>query len=138
MKTVHILRVDGPPEAFTPLIAAARAAGLRAGWLDLETLPEPPEPVARAADSGVLRAVARTASGTVTVKRVGGSLVLEDLLREQFSGCRWVLVRGEVAAPRLTPTAEAWRIESDEGSWDLSTDDLVARLKRPRATFLSG
>ena len=137
MKTIHILRVDGEPESFTVLIAAARAAGLRAGWLDLETLPEPPEAVARAADSGVLRAVARTTSGTVAVKRVGGELVLEDLVREQFMGCRWLLVRGEVAAPVLTPTAEGWRIRWDEGGLSLSTSELVTRLQRPRKTFLA-
>ncbi|MDX1644271.1 MAG: hypothetical protein R3244_07945 [Thermoanaerobaculia bacterium] len=137
MKTTHLLTTDEPVEALAPLIAAAEAAGLRIGWLDLEASAEPPATLAGAVEAGVFRTVARSETGLVTAKRVAGPLVLRDLLREHFLGCRLVLVRGEVDAPRLTRRGERWLVASEAGRLELGTDDLVARLRRPAVTFLS-
>lgn len=143
MKRPHLLRVDEDPEVFAPLLAAVAAAGARAGWLEWAE-PEPvPPTLARAARAGALRAVAVGEGGSVAVKSRAGEPVLGDLLREHFLGCRLVLVRGapppavEAVAdpiPRLVPVSGgSWRVETERGAVrDLSTDELVARLRRPR------
>lgn len=149
MKRTHVLRVEDGPEVFEPLLQAVAAAGLRVGWLELAE-PEPvPPTLARAAGAGALRAVAVGESGSVAVKARRGPAVLTDVLREHFLGCRLVLVRGESGAgeeragglptglpeaPRLIPVSGgAWRVEGPSRAVrDLSTDDLVARLRRPR------
>ena len=140
MKKPHLLRVAEDPEVFAPLLAAAAAAGCRIGWLEwAEPEPQPPTLV-RAARSGALRAVAVGETGSVAVKSRRGQPVLADLLREHFLGCRLVLLRGAppdpVAGPlpRLVPASGgSWRVEGEEtGVRDLSTDELVARLRRPR------
>lgn len=148
MKTPHLARVEAPPEAFAPLVAAARALGLRAGWLDLGLEVEPGAPLAAAADLGVLRAVAVgtgcTGLGrTVAVKPLAGAPVLKDLLREHFLGCALVLVRGAseasdpllATAARLTPVAEGFRLEGAAPSpvaLTLTAEALASRLRRPR------
>lgn len=137
VKTIHVLATDETVETLAPLVAAAEAEGFRVGWLDLVTAAESPAALADAVETGVFRAVARSEEGIVTAKRVGGPLVLRDLLREHFLGCRLVLVRGEVEAPRLTPRVDRWLVASDAGRLELGTEDLVARLRRPAATFLA-
>lgn len=141
MKTIHVLATDEPAEALAPLVAAAAAEGVRIGWLDLgvagEAPAEPPAALAGAIEAGLFRAVARSEQGLVMAKRVAGPLVLRDLLREHFLGCRLVLVRGEVDAPRLKRRGERWLVASEAGRLELGTDDLVARLRRPAVTFLS-
>jgi len=95
LKTPHLLRVDDAPGRFAPLIDAARALGLRIGWLDLGGATTPvPEALETAAALSVLRAVAVGEGRTVTVKPMRGAPVLKDLLREHFRGCVMVLVRG--------------------------------------------
>ena len=109
MKTPHLLRVDDAPDRFAPLIAAARALGLRIGWLDLGgRAASGPAVLEMAAGLGVLRAVAVGEGRTVAVKPMRGAPVLEDLLREHFRGCVLVLVRGEVDAPSLRSEGDAW------------------------------
>jgi hypothetical protein len=133
MRSPHLLRVTDPPEGFAPLIEAARALGLRVGWLDLGGAVAPlPDPLESAAALGVLRAVAAGEGRTVAVKPLRGATVLKDLLREHFRGCALVLVRGEVDAPRLEPEGEAFRLSLPEGAVRrLSPADLAQSLRRP-------
>ena len=134
MKRPHLLRVEAPPETFAPLFAIAAAAGLRLGWLDLAApLPPLPEALAEAARQGAQRAVAAGAEGTVVVKPRRGAAVLNDLLREHFLGTVAVLVRGAVEAPQLTSLGgDQWRVETPEGTSEMTTEGLVTRLRRPR------
>ncbi|HEX6903604.1 MAG TPA: hypothetical protein VF789_28080 [Thermoanaerobaculia bacterium] len=119
MKAPHLLRVEDGPQRFAPLIEAARAEGLRVGWLDLGAPTAPvPEPLESAAGLGVLRAVSVGEGRTVAVKPVQGVPVLKDLLREHFRGCAVVLVRGGVEAPLLTAL---------EGGWSVAPLNLAAQ-----------
>jgi hypothetical protein len=133
VKSPHLLRVTDPPEIFAPLIEAARALGLRVGWLDLAGAVSPlPEPLESAAALGMLRAVAVGEGRTVAVKPLRGATVLKDLLREHFRGCVLVLARGEVEAPRLEADGEAWRLSLPESaSRRLSTGELAESLRKP-------
>lgn len=152
---VEVLRVEEGPEAFVPLMDAMTDAGLRLGWLELAE-PEPlPPSLVRASGAGALRAVAVGSRGSVAVKARRGAPVLGDVLREHFLGCRLVLVRGEEhdvtegegsalpelpETPRLVPASGgSWRVESTQSSTlkasallDLTTEDLIVRLRRPR------
>ena len=111
MKAPHLLRVEESPETFAPLIEAARALGLRIGWLELGGKGHPVPPFLEvAAGLGVLRAVEVGDGRTVVVKPMRGAAVLEDLLREHFRGCALVLVRGEVDSPTLQAEGEEWRV----------------------------
>jgi hypothetical protein len=149
VKRIHLLRTEAGPETVAGLIAAAREAGLRIGWLDLEGAP-PVAPLDAAAEAGALRAVAVGSGRTVAVKRAPGPPVLRDLLREHFLGCALVVIRSGAgdpeteAGPRLAPgelvdvpLLEPTRQESP-GGWrvgstlELTTAELVARLRRPR------
>ena len=137
MKSPHLLRVAAPPDRFAPLIAAARALGLRIGWLDLGdpgSRPEPlPPALGTAADLGFLRAVAVGEGRAVSVKPLRGQPVLKDLLREHFLGCALVLVRGDVDAPALEPDeGEAWRLALPaNASRRLTTAALAESLRKP-------
>lgn len=132
MRTPHLLRVEDGPEHFASLIEAARAEGLRIGWLDLSST-QPPPALEAAAGLGVLRAVAAGGGRTVAVKPLRGEPVLKDLLREHFRGCALVLVRGEVAAPALRLDGEGWRIEVEgEAARRFETGKLAAALRQPR------
>ena len=132
MRAPHLLRVDEGPERFAPLVEAARALGLRIGWLELEAVPAP-APLEAAASLGVLRAVAVGEGRTVAVKPLRGTPVLRDLLREHFRGCALVLVRGKLEAPSLTPVEEGWSVEAP-GSAALryTADQLATALRKPR------
>lgn len=131
MKRPHLLRVSAPAQAFAPLVAAARALGLRVGWLELGATCEPlPAALSAAADGGVLRAVAVGTGRVAVVKPLAGPAVLGDLLREHFRGCALVLVAGPIEAPSLTPEGDAWRI--DPPGRVLTGDQLAAALRRPR------
>lgn len=134
MRTPHLLRVDEGPDRFAPLVEAARALGLRIGWLELEASPAPvPEPLEAAAALGVLRAVAVGGGRTVAVKPLRGAPVLKDLLREHFRGCALVLVQGELDAPALGPDGDGWRV-APPGAAVLryTADQLAAALRKPR------
>lgn len=154
MKRIHLLQSAAGPEALADLIAAARAAGLRIGWLDLSA-PPPATPLDAAAAAGASRAVAVGAGRAVSVKHTAGPPVLRDLLREHFPGCALVVVRpgdggpgpedgapdgpgAELAGlPLLEPAGEGWRVVRGSGSGaasalELTTAELVARLRRAR------
>ena len=101
----HALRVTEGSAAFRSLCAAIEREGERAGWLDLALSLLLRRPTRRtrerssaALDDGVWKAVGVEAGRTVAIKRRRGAPVLRDLLREHFSGCRLVLVRGEAVA----------------------------------------
>jgi hypothetical protein len=144
MKNPHLLGVDEGPERFAALFAAARALGLRIGWLDLlpSTASPPnhlPPDLEAAAGEGALRAVAVGGGRSVAVKPMRGAPVIGDLLREHFQGCVLVLVRGAVAAPavpplpRLTAEGESFRVAPPgEAARLYSAADLAAALRRPR------
>jgi hypothetical protein len=148
-----VLWVREPVESFLPLFEAARAEGLRTGWLELAPPPRH-EAFERATAAGALRAVAVGDGRALSLKRLAGLPVLGDLLREHFLGCVLVLVRGEPADEasglrrlppprdpdepawrRLRPGAEGapWTLESAAGDTRrLELPALVARLRRPR------
>ena len=141
MKRPHLLRVEDGPDRFAPLIAAARALGLRVGWLDLQDSP-PPAPgdlshlgdLGTAASQGVLRAVAVGGGRTVAVKPLRGAPVLKDLLREHFQGCALVLVRGEVDAPALRSSESGehdWEVRIGDASRSYSSTTLGESLRKP-------
>ncbi len=131
MKTPHLLRVEKGSKTFAPLLKAAQKGGLQVGWLELAAA-EAPASLEKAAARGVLRAVAAGKGRTVAVKPVKGEPVLKDLLREHFLGCSLVLVRGKLDLPRLTPEGEGWQVtRADQPPLELSTDELLARLRKP-------
>ncbi len=140
MREPHLLAVDEGPERFAELLAALRAAGLRAGWLELGAsgAPVPPD-LSAAAAAGALRAVAAGGGRTVAVKALRGAPVLRDLLREHFRGCALVLVRGEVAAPHLALVGDSWTVAPPgEAARRYTTGELVAALRRPRPWLAAG
>jgi hypothetical protein len=134
LKAPHLLRVDGSPETFAPLIEAARALKLRVGWLELGGKGHPVPPVLEAAAAlSVLRAVEVGDGRTVAVKPLRGAPVLEDLLREHFRGCALVLVRGEVDVPTLEAEGEDWRIALPGlAGRQVTTADLAGLLRKAR------
>ena len=146
MKAPHLLRVDGEPAAFAPLVAAMEAAGLRAGWLDLvpsATSDAAPPGLAAAVSAGVRRAVSAGGGRTLMLKPLRGAPVLRDVLREHFLGCTLVLLRGADAtadtAPALVADGDGWRLAAPaggDGGQDAApqhydTASLVAKLRRP-------
>ena len=132
MKTPHLLRVEGEPESFSPLVEAARADGLRIGWLEMAEVAPLPEVLASAAGLGLLRAVSAGGGRTVAVKPLRGEPVLKDLLREHFLGCALVLVRGAVDAPLLRRDGESWVIEAPEkAGLPLTTAQLAGKIRSP-------
>lgn len=134
MKTPHLLRVEDAPDRYAPLIEAARALGLRTGWLDLNAPSAPVhEPLETAAGLGVLRAVSVGEGRTVAVKPLRGAPVLKDLLREHFQGCTLVLIRGPIDAPSLRIEGEAWLVTlPGAASRRYTTSDLALALRKPR------
>jgi hypothetical protein len=133
LKSPHLLRVDDPPEAFASLVEAARALGLRIGWLELGGTAHPVPPVLEvAAGLGVLRAVEVGQGRSVALKPMRGAPVLKDLLREHFRGCALVLVRGDVEAPSLALEDGDWRVQPPgEASRRLTAADLAETLRKP-------
>jgi hypothetical protein len=133
VKVPHLLRVEEGPERFASLVEAARAEGLRVGWLDLA----PPAPAAgdleTAAAAGMLRAVAAGGDRSVVVKPLRGAPVLRDLLREHFRGAALVLVRGEAEAPLLRRVGEEWEVTvPGQAAVRLETGKLVPALRKPQ------
>jgi hypothetical protein len=128
------LRVEEGPERFAELVTAARAEGLRIGWLDLAPPPSPlPPDLEAAAAAGVLRAVSAGGDRSVVVKPLRGAPILRDLLREHFRGAALVLVRGEVDAPLLKKDGEEWEVAPPgQATVRMDTSRLVAALRKPR------
>jgi len=133
VRSPHLLRIEDAPDRFAPLIEAARALGLRIGWLELGAAPAPiPESLETAAALGVLRAVAVGESRVVAVKPLRGRPVLRDLLREHFQGCALVLVRGEIDAPTLRTEGDSWIVQpSGAASRSYTAEHLAAALRKP-------
>lgn len=131
MKTLPLLGVDADPSAFALLFEAARAAGVRLGWLDLG--PEAPQDDP-ALEAGAERAVRLHGDRTVASVRRRGPAVLADVLRSHLLGCDAVLVRGaRVGLPRLSPApAGGWQVDGvDEAPRVLATGALLDALRRP-------
>lgn len=133
MKTRALVAVDQDPAAFAPLFAAAKARGVRVGWLDLASEVGPPAELASASDAGASKSVSARAGRTLVVKTTKGAPVLRDLLREQFLGYGIVLVRGHAGRPKLAIVGEIARLELAEGRVkSLPIDAALAELLRPR------
>ena len=133
MKVPHLLRVGDSPEKFAPLVEAARALGLRIGWLELGGTAHPVPPVLEvAAGLSVLRAVEVGEGRTVALKPLRGAPVLKDLLREHFRGCALVLVRGEIEAPSLRVEESVWIVAPPgAASRGYTPEKLAEALRRP-------
>ena len=132
MKTPVLLAVDGPAEEFAPLFAAAKAAGLRVGWLALNASVDPPPPLQAAPLLEAFRAVAVGDGRSLAMKPMKGKAVLRDLLREHFLGADVVLVAGSELFPRLTARESSWHLaESATASRSYSTEELLVRLRKP-------
>ncbi len=133
MKSPVLLAVDGPPEAFAPLFAAAKAAGLRVGWLVLDAPVDPPPPLQAAPLLEAFRAVAVGDGRSIAMKPMKGKAVLRDLLREHFLGADMVLVAGLELFPRLAALGEGpWKlVESATSSRVYTTEELLVRLRKP-------
>ncbi len=136
MKMPHLLRVEQGATEYAPLFDAARAIGLRLGWLELGELPASvplPPSLEAAAGEGALRAVAVGGGRTVSIKPMKGAPVLHDLLREHFRGCALVLVQGEgVLAPSLVRDGEVYRVASGTVVRTFDAAHLAQALRRPR------
>lgn len=133
MKTPVLLCVDGPAEQFASLFAAAKAAGLRFGWLALNAPVDPPPPLQAAPLLAAFRAVAVGDGRAVSVKPMKGRPVLRDLLREYFLGADVVLVAGLELFPRLAARGDGpWKlVESATASRLYTTEELLVRLRKP-------
>jgi hypothetical protein len=133
MKRPVLLAVTDGVADYAALVRALAASGERAGWLDLDPpAGSAPLDLEAAAAVGVLRAVAVDGNRVVTVKPIRGAAVLDDLLREQFRGCRLVLVRGGEEMVRLEADGDGWRLAAPAGrTVRQSTPELAASLRRP-------
>lgn len=132
-----LLRVVSSHESFLELFSAGRARKVLIGWLDLESASRPPSDLAEAAANGALRAVSITGRDVVSVKRLGGSPVLRDVVREHFTGCRLLLVRGDVEAAVLAPASGGWTVQwQEKGEASFSTAEFFDALRSPK--FIRG
>ncbi|HEV8631768.1 MAG TPA: hypothetical protein VGV61_15740 [Thermoanaerobaculia bacterium] len=140
MRRIHLLRVAEEAHVFGPLLVAAAAAGLRIGWLELQSPPPLPEALRAALLAGGDRAVAVAAEWTLSARPRKGPALMRELLRQQFLGCALVLVRGEVEAPLLAPADDGgWRLAFPAAAERrLTIDQLLAELRQPQpfAPFL--
>jgi hypothetical protein len=149
VKRIHLVRWSGPPDRLGPLIAAARAVGLRVGWLETGAADPVPPGAEAASGAGVFRSVAISAGRSVSVKRLGGPPVLRDVLREHFLGCSLVVVGvvgvvglvgddGPFGAelesePALEAVEGGYRVMLAGGAGrDFTPERLAERLRRPR------
>ena len=134
MRRIHLLRVEGAPEVYAPLLTAAAAAGLRVGWLELQHAPAPPDSLRDALQAGNDRVVAIGETWTLAARPRKGAARLRELLRQQFLGCTLVLVHGEVevVSPVLAAVDDGWRTTMpDSAERRLTTEQLVAALREP-------
>ena len=133
MKSPVLLAVDGPAEEFAPLFAAAKAAGLRVGWLAMNAPVDPPPPLQAPPLLEAFRAVAVGDGRSIAMKPMKGKAILRDLLREHFLGADVVLVAGLELFPRLTARGDGpWNlVESTTASRTYTTEELLVRLRKP-------
>lgn len=129
MKGPRLFQVTAPAADFAPFVAAARALGLRVGWLELAP-PEPPPQLSAAMEAGCGKAVSLGPGGSVAAKRLSGPPVWKDVLREHFAGHAAVLVAGEgLALPAGTP-----RLEGADGRYRVAGEELTAEdLRKGRS-----
>jgi hypothetical protein len=127
-----MVRVSAGAETFSTLFDGARRAGVRFGWLDLITAFDPPADLSTAAESGALRAVSVNGRSILSLKMLVGEPVLKDVIRENFTGCRLILVRGEVEAPELRFRSGDWVLRQMDGVEKIYTlEELLAALRSP-------
>lgn len=133
MKTPVLLAVDGSADAFASLFAAAKAAGIRIGWLAMNAEVDPPPPLQAPPLLEAFRAVAVGDGRSIAMKPMKGKAVLRDLLREHFLGADVVLVAGLELFPRLVARGDGpWKlVESATASRVYTTEELLVRLRKP-------
>lgn len=133
MKAPVLIAVDRPAEEFAPLFAAAKAGGLRVGWLVLNVAVDPPPPLQAPPLLEAFRAVAVGDGRSIAMKPMRGKPVLRDLLREHFLGADVVLVAGLELFPRLAARGDGpWNlVESATASRTYTTEELLVRLRKP-------
>ena len=133
MKAPVLIAVDRPAEEFAPLFTAAKAAGLRIGWLAMNAPVAPPPPLQAPPLLEAFRAVAVGDGRSIAMKPMKGAAVLRDLLREHFLGADVVLVAGLELLPRLTARGDGlWNlVESATASRTYTTEELLVRLRKP-------
>jgi len=133
MKAPVLISVDLAAEEFAPLFTAAKAAGLRVGWLVMDAPVDPPPPLQAPPLLEAFRAVAVGDGRSIAMKPMRGKAVLRDLLREHFLGADVVLVAGLELFPRLTARGDGpWNlVESATASRTYTTDELLVRLRKP-------
>lgn len=128
----RLVQVSSMAGDFTSLFKAASEAGVRLGWLDLAATPAVVSELAPASEAGALRAVSVSGRHVLSLKTLTGAPVLRDVIREHFTGCRLLLVRGEVDAPLLSADPGGWRVRSSGGDDRVfSTEELLSALRRP-------
>jgi hypothetical protein len=132
MKTPVLLAVDGPAEAYAALFAAAKASGVRIGWLVMDVPVDPPPPLRAPPLLGAFRAVAVGDGRSLAMKPMKGKAVLRDLLREHFLGADVVLVAGLPLFPRLAAREGGWHLSESATAGRLyTTEALLVRLRKP-------
>jgi hypothetical protein len=139
MRRIHLLRVAEGPQAFAPLFAAAAAACVRVGWLELPAGSSPSldsfagSPLSAVLGAGAARAAVAADAWTVSARPRRGPARLRELLRQQFLGCALVLVCGEVDAPTLAPSGNGeWSVAgAGVAERRLSGERLIAALREP-------
>ena len=66
------------------------------------------------------------------------TVVVEDLVREYFSGCRLVLVRGTLEAPELLKAASGYAVRFVDGTEkSFTAEALAGALRAPRLRRMS-
>ena len=133
MKAPVLLAVEEPAEAYAALFAAAKAAGIRLGWLAMNAEVAAPPPLQAPPLLDAFRAVAVGDGRSLAMKPMKGKPVLRDLLREHFLGADVVLVCGLELFPRLTARGEGpWKLEESATASRLcTTEELFVRLRKP-------
>jgi hypothetical protein len=133
MKAPVLLAAAEPAEAYAALFAAAKAAGIRLGWLVMNVEVDPPPPLQAPPLLEAFRAVAVGDGRSIALKPMKGRPVLRDLLREHFLGADVVLVSGVELFPRLTARGEGpWKLEESATASRLyTTEELLVRLRKP-------
>lgn len=128
----RLVQVSSTAGDFASLFKAANEAGVRIGWLDLIATPAVVPELSPAAEAGALRAVSVSGSRVLSLKTLAGAPVLRDVIREHFTGCRLLLIRGELDAPLLSPDRGGWLVRPLGGDDKVfSTEELLSALRRP-------
>jgi hypothetical protein len=136
VKAPVLLSVSGEAIDFEPLFIEAATRKLRVGWLEFDGAAEVPPALAGSPFTSAFRVAIVGASATVTVKPRKGPAFLRDLVREQFLGADFVLVKGSELLPVLSRNGERWLLrENATAERRLTLEELFARLRKPELRY---